>query len=111
MTPRPTIVLPDRDELSRRLKTVDDSPDIVARLHSKFLSNAGKEVSGSGVAIGLALAVEEFRNDVQLPAAIANLVFRQLHDYARAIVDDPEALREALQVLDEAFPPRESRTS
>ncbi|MGV9884472.1 hypothetical protein [Streptomyces sp. NPDC003006] len=100
-----TVALPDRAELARRLRAVDDDPHIVDQFQSKLLHKAGQQLSSTGVAVALSLAFEEYRQEQDLPPVIATVLFRQLADYALAIIDDPVARREALEIINAGLPP------
>ncbi|MEU6996649.1 hypothetical protein ABZ953_39110 [Streptomyces sp. NPDC046465] len=100
-----TVLLPGQADLARRLRAVDDDPRIVDQFHVKLLPAAGQELSGPGVAVALSLAFEEYRHEQDLPSAVAAALFRQLADYAMAIVDNPVVRRQALQIISAGLPP------
>ncbi|WP_416971655.1 hypothetical protein [Streptomyces sp. 4F14] len=99
-----TIVMPDRDEISRRIAQAD--PSGAARmLYPGILDMAGKELHGSGVAVGLSLVIlnhmEEHdygRTSVVMMTLLKGLLPR----FVTALVDDEQARADALAILEEA---------
>ncbi len=59
--PRPgVIILPQRDEMRRRLITVDGSQYLISRFYPIILRSAGHRMVGEGVVTMLVEAIESF---------------------------------------------------
>ena len=102
--PSATVVFPDHEELDRRLKAVDDDPNIALAFHAKVLPSAGRKLTGAGVSVVLSVAFEECRVEEGLSPSAARTLLLQLPDYARALVEDPEVRRVALERIALALP-------
>jgi hypothetical protein len=92
-----TTVLPDRNNLARRLAQVDNDPHTIEKFHPHILKDAGQEKTGLGVAMALALATSDYT--AGLPPILAAVVQLRLPEYVRAIVDDPQVQADALASL------------
>ncbi|MFG2210516.1 hypothetical protein [Streptomyces sp. NPDC048638] len=102
-----TTVIPDRDELSRRIAAAD--PDrVVPGLYPGILKMAGRTLNGSGVAVALSLAIAEHtrgpQGDHTPPRVYEALLMKLLPDFVNAIVDDEPVRTEALAKLEAAHP-------
>ncbi|MEU4506788.1 hypothetical protein [Streptomyces sp. NPDC024089] len=95
--PSSTITLPDHDELLRRLKSVDDSPEKIAKFYPAITDRAGSTLNGTGIAVTLALGAKKYLDGQ--PQIVSAVVMRELPEYVCAIVDDPRVRQEALEVL------------
>ncbi|WP_371792922.1 hypothetical protein OG285_31800 [Streptomyces sp. NBC_01471] len=100
-----TTVIPDKDELSRRIAEAD--PDrVVPGLYPGILKMAGRTLSGSGVAVALSLAIAGHTRgpdgDNAPPPVYEALLMKLLPDFVNAIVDDEQVRADALATLEEA---------
>jgi hypothetical protein len=91
------IILPERDELHRRLLSVVDEPHIVSKLYPKIEEHAGRAFPVLGFVMMWTLAVSDYTRD--LPPQMAMIQDVAVHLYARALIDDPEALQQTLTYL------------
>uniref|UniRef100_UPI003F490D50 hypothetical protein n=1 Tax=Streptomyces sp. CA-136453 TaxID=3240050 RepID=UPI003F490D50 len=60
MTTEPTITMPDRAEITRRLESVDDEINMSQRFYPLIAKKAGATLSGRGIALTLRLAVADY---------------------------------------------------
>ncbi|MER5549846.1 hypothetical protein ABT072_47510 [Streptomyces sp. NPDC002589] len=99
-----TIVLPDRDEIARRIALAD--PERVAEgLYPGILKLAGRELQGSGVAVSLSLAIADHmkeRDYGQTANVMTVLFMKLLPGFVNALVDDEQVRGDALAILEEA---------
>ena len=92
-----TIILPDHEDMLRRLKSVMDEPHAVEQLYPLILKNAGRELVGMGVVMMLQLAIADYT--AGLPPIISILVQQRVDDYITALVDDEEVRNDALTMM------------
>lgn len=90
-------VMPDSDEILRRLLTVDDMPHMVQGLYPPLLRLADQEKTGMGVVTALHLAVADYT--VEMPGFVAQVVLMRLEAFTRALLDPGPVLDDALANL------------
>ncbi|MEU3504271.1 hypothetical protein ABZ726_27205 [Streptomyces hundungensis] len=100
MTTEPTVTMPDRAEMMRRLEAVDDEINMSQRFYPLIAKKAGATLSGRGIALALRLAVADYVG-AGLPPVMAGVLDRLLPEYVEALVDDPGVRSDALAALAE----------
>lgn len=92
-------ILPDHDEILRRLSVVDDGAHPVRNLYPHIASRiANSEVTGPGVVLALRLVLADYT--AGMPPMLAYIAQSQESNYIRAIVDDQVVLADAIAMLD-----------
>jgi hypothetical protein len=92
------IVLPDRDALMAILQSVANTPELVKGYYSLFLEDAGEEISGRGVVMMFAQAIERYTNGK--PPAMVTVMWANTYRYVKAIVTTNDVvLNDALTML------------
>ena len=92
-----TIVLPEREDMLRRLKSVLDEPHAVERFYPLILKDAGRELVGMGVVMMLQLAIADYT--AGMPPIMMAVVQMNVDDYITALVDDEEVRGDALAMM------------
>lgn len=92
-----TFVLPDRDELHRRLLSVVDEPHIVRGLYPRIEEHAGRVFPALGFILMWTLALNDYTTG--MPPQVAMVQETAVHLYARALIDDPAVLQQTLTYL------------
>ncbi|HYE59749.1 MAG TPA: hypothetical protein VEA18_01025 [Candidatus Kapabacteria bacterium] len=90
-----TIVLPDREEMLRRLKAADPDRYHEERLFPLFLKSAGRTLNATGVALMYELISYAYTFERQQPPAAYDMMLMAADKYIDALVDDPEVAVEA----------------
>lgn len=93
-----TIVMPNRDDMLRRLVGVMDEPHAQEGFYSIVLRSAGNELNGYGVVTMLTLALHDYS---ALPM-VKNIIQRMMPRFVEALVDDEEVRKDALHLIEEA---------
>jgi hypothetical protein len=94
-----TIVLPEEEDMLRRLQSVDDDPYMVQKLYPLILRHAGQEKQALGILLMLQLAICDFTEG--LPPQLGTAVNMRLPNFVSALVDDETVKNEALKKLKE----------
>ncbi|MGW1363068.1 hypothetical protein ACWCQP_37370 [Streptomyces chartreusis] len=97
LVPEAKTVLPDREEFTRRLSAVYDTPHVVAELYPKLVSKAGTRVTGTSFVLALHLAIRDYGKG--MPPMVAGTLLRSLDSFVRAVIDDPAVQRDALNAV------------
>jgi hypothetical protein len=95
-----TTVMPDRDEMLRRLASVNDSPWNVERFYPLIAEAADTERVGFGLPLLFETAIADVSDGDPLGSALRFQVPARL----RALVDDAQVLDEALAAFYEINP-------
>jgi hypothetical protein len=93
------IVLPGRDDMLARLKSVIDEPHTEKGFYSLLLKHAGTRKDPAGIAMIFTLAIYDYAG--QVPAAQMTLNV-SLPRFVAALVDDEQARHETLACLQAA---------
>ena len=88
-----TIVLPNREEMLRRLMAVSSEPHYRDRLYPLLLRHAGEKRVVQGLVRTFALAVSEYASDL-LPVRV-RILYKHVPGFIDALVDDKEMANEA----------------
>lgn len=89
--------LPNRDEMMRRLTSVMDEPHAIQNFYPLLARHAGEEKAGMGVVMMLQLAIHDYTQG--MPPIMANILQMRVDDFLKALIDDEEALEEALTMM------------
>lgn len=97
--------MPGRTDMLARLEAAD--PDhLTGSLHPYILKAAGLDQTGPGVALMLRLAVVDYLREAPVQPGeaaalrqVGSALGAMLPDLARALVDDPQVLADALAAL------------
>jgi hypothetical protein len=92
-----TLVLPDRDDMLRRLNSVLDDPHAEAGLYPRLLKHAGQQKQPEGVVVMFMLAIADYTEG--LPPAVAVTLDIALPRFIGALIDDEGLRQEALTFL------------
>jgi hypothetical protein len=94
------ITLPDADDMLRRLIEVDDINHLQERFYPLLLRNAGEEKVATGVVMMITLAIHDYSEG--MPPMIQGLMFMNMENYLKALIDDEEVLQEAIEFFEKA---------
>jgi hypothetical protein len=94
------VVLPERDDMLARLKSVIDEPHAEHGLYPKILEHAGQTKEAPGVVLMLLLAIGDYT--AGMPSVLARTLDLALPRFIAAIIDDEDARQEALAFWAEA---------
>jgi hypothetical protein len=97
MTEELMSTLPDLEELHRRLVSVADEQHLITKFYPKIEEHAGETLPALGFVMMWTLALSDYTRG--LPPQIAMIQELAIHLYARALIDDPAALQQALDYL------------
>jgi hypothetical protein len=100
MTESKIVVLPERDEMLRRLRSVLNVDHVNGGLYPLLLEYAGRAHEGSGVVMMLVLAISDYTKG--LPPQVSSLLLTRLRAYVTALIDNEEARSEAFRMMDES---------
>ena len=89
------IIMPDHDEMMRRLIGVSDEPHTVQKLYPRICQMAGTEKIASGVVLALALAIQDYSEG--MAPGVENIVMRRIPKYLEALIDDEDVRCEAIE--------------
>lgn len=92
-----TTTLPGRSEFWERLCAVSNDERVMIRFFPQLLTCAGQTRSGLDIATTLVTAFN--KNAPRLSPVDTGRLFVQLEKFAKAIIDDREVLRDALDEL------------
>ena len=95
-----TAVLPGRDEIMRRLATVNDSPWTIERFYPLIAAAADTERAGVGLNLLFELAISDVADDDRLAVSLR----MQMPSWLQALVDDGGVLADALAAFYELNP-------
>lgn len=95
------IILPDREEMLRRLVAVNDSSHYQERFYPILLKQAGQERVAEGIVLMLSLAVHEYTAGMH--HQMANLLFMEVPDFIDALIDDKEAAEKTKVMWEEVL--------
>lgn len=93
------ITLPDADDMLHRLIEVDDINHLQERFYPLLLRNAGEEKVATGVVMMITLAIHDYSEG--MPSMIQGLMFMNMENYLKALIDDEEVLQEAIEFFEE----------
>ncbi len=96
-----TVVLPGRDEMLRRLLTINDSPHLQQKFYPLILKEAGIEADAQAIVMIFTLAISTYVQG--LPQQVEMLMYVQLPHYIDALIDDKEVAVEAKVFLQDAL--------
>ena len=96
-----TVILPDHEEMFRRLLGVSDDAYMQERFYPILLKKAGRQLVAPGVVMLLTLAIHDFVDG--MPPGMANAMFAQAPDFIDALVTDAEVAEQAKTFLREAL--------
>lgn len=94
-----TIILPERDDMLRRLLEVEDNPHAQQKFYPILLQSAGQQRNGMGVIMMLQMAIHDYT--VGMPSVIAVAMQMLVKPYVEALVDDEEVKADAFKMIDE----------
>jgi len=97
-----TTILPDRDDMERRLltlKVVAGSQHVQQKFVPFLLNEANTPIDGNGVVMMLELAFEEYAPDLPGIDVFAELQ-KHLKDFVEALIDDEEVKADALAMIE-----------
>jgi len=107
--PATPISMPSRDELATRMADVGFTPELVpADLHEAILSTAGRQMTGVRLGAFFAGILQGYLHDGYAPTtdrerdsvrAVSATLHGILADVIRTIVDDDQAVADALAML------------
>ncbi|MFI1203528.1 hypothetical protein ACH4VR_29550 [Streptomyces sp. NPDC020883] len=90
--------MPDAEEVMRRLTACDDDPYMVEKLYPRIVNQlAGRELTGSGVVMGLTLAISDYGadlGDIHGPIVTKTLMIRLGH-LVKHLLGDSKVLSDA----------------
>lgn len=86
MTAERIITLPGREDMLTRLIAVSDEPHFKERLYPLILQHAGQERAGSGIALMLALAIEDYCKG--LPGIMRTLLYVRIDKFIDAVAGE-----------------------
>jgi hypothetical protein len=89
------IILPDHDDMMRRLLAVCDLDHAIEHFYPRILRHAGKRKVATGVTLLLALAINDYCQD--LPPVVSASFNGMVPEFLAALIDDEEAREEALE--------------
>jgi len=92
-----TLILPERDNMLRRLKTVLDDPHAEAGLYPRLLKHAGQQKAPEGVVLMFMLAIADYT--AGLPPTMELTLGIALPRFIGALIDDENLRQEALDFL------------
>lgn len=95
-----TTILPEPDEIMRRLAAVEDSSWNAEHFYPKIAAAGGSERAGVGLPLLFELAIADVTDGEPLASAMRYLVPAWL----RVLVDDEEVLNDALGAFYEIHP-------
>ena len=93
-----TIVMPENDEMLRRLVGVMDELHAREFFYPLILKGARRELNGMGVVLMVTLAIEDYTNE--LPPIMKSIVYMRLRDFVSALIDDEQVKQDAFEMLD-----------
>ena len=94
-----TTVLPNADEMLRRLTEVFDDPHAKERLYPIILRSAECELAGIGVVLMLQLAIHDYA--LGMPPFMGSLLQPYVPRYVEALVDDPDVKADAMAMIEQ----------
>ena len=95
------ITLPNREEMLARLLKVNDNSHMQEKFYPILLEDAGQKRVALGVVTMLALAIHDYTKG--MPPIMASTLYMEAPHFIDALVDDPEAAKEAKVFLQEAM--------
>lgn len=95
------IILPSREEMLARLLRVNDNSHMQEKFYPILLKDAGQERVALGVVMMLAMAIHDYTKG--MPPIMASTLYMEAPHFIDALVDDPEAAKEAKVFLKEAM--------
>lgn len=87
------IILPDAEEMLKRLVAVDDQPHFQERFYPILLRYAGTEKVAGGVVMMLTMAIYDYTQG--MPPLVAFLMHREVPQWIDALVTDPKVAEAA----------------
>lgn len=96
-----TIILPDANEITRRLAEKFGDGDHDKKLWREIARFSGTERNGVGVFMIVSWAIRDYISKGGYPAAMEAVLSMQIPDFIKALVDDDEVRRDALSFSDE----------
>jgi len=97
MTELRTIVLPEIEEMQRRLISVDNTEYMSSKFYPLLTEYAGREMEILGVVHVLVLAVTIHSEGK--PPMFSKVLFMRLPEFVKALIDDEEMRSEILQEM------------
>lgn len=95
------VTLPHHGEMLARLKSVYRQNGKEDEFYVHILADAGKELDPEGVAFGLCLALDAYRQSVPTALAVVGIY---LPEFIDALIDDSEARQAAHNRLKQIYP-------
>ena len=95
------ITLPSGDEIVRRCSSIVTMDYMQARFLPHLHKLGGRELVGPGVVMALTLAIYDFTSAGKFPPIVGTFLNMKVPDLVRAIVDDPEVVADAMEMLEE----------
>jgi hypothetical protein len=98
----PFIVLPEAEEIMRRLKTVNDDAYMASTFYPLIAQAAGHELIAEGVVMMLTFKIHDYVS-AGYPPLIGNLLHAVVPRYIDALVDNKEIAEKAKRFHQEAI--------
>lgn len=95
------IVLPEREDMFRRLQSVSNESHFRERFYPILLKSAGRKLVAGGVVMMFALAIHDYTQG--MPPMMAGLVFMYVPAFIDALIDDAEVATAAKEIAKEAL--------
>jgi hypothetical protein len=91
------VVLPERDEMLKRLLVVDDDLHLQTNLYLLLLDLAGQRFDHEGIVLKILMAVKTYTQS--LPPAMYQMVLDKVPHFIDVLVDDKEVAQAAKDYL------------
>ena len=91
------IILPNKEEMRKRLLKVDDNPYLIEQLYPLLIKHAGEGKDTEGIALMMELA--SYNVDKVVPPTVLMLMRMRFPKIVDALVDDPKIAEDAKAIL------------
>lgn len=95
-----TVVLPDADEMQRRLLSVDDAQRSIEQFHPLLIAYAEREMNFMNIAMMFLLAIFDY---TEKDSTVANRsLLMRVPIYLKALIDDVDMRADVVRFLNDA---------
>jgi hypothetical protein len=93
------VILPERDNMLKRLLAVSNEPHFQERLYPALINHAGRELAPTGVLMMLSLAIYDYC--AEMPPIMGCLVNMHIPAFIDALVTDEAAAEHIKQLYEQ----------
>lgn len=93
------IIFPDRDEMLRRLLSINDDLDARLKFYPMLLRSAGKEINAIGIVYQLVVAIHDYTSSIDILKSKKE-IYEEVIRSIDVLVEDKDVADEVKEILE-----------